>query len=643
MSCRSNKFDTSAPNGLFARLLHDRAGNTLAMIAAAVVPILAMVGGGIDMGRSYLSQTRLQQACDAGVLAARKKLGSQIVTTGIVPGNVVTVGNKFFNLNFRNGAYGSANRDFQMTLEDNYAISGTASVDVPTTIMTIFGYTNVPLQVECEAALNFSNTDIMFVLDTTGSMTTVNPDDTDTRIDVLKSVVRSFHAQIEGSKGPGIRVRYGFVPYSTNVNVGSLLQDDWVVDNWTYQSREDYGTEPGEVVDHRYWDNGVQISGTAKTKSVTSYASTLHKATSEAGVDYRTCDNALPTSTITQTYTLISTASEPYVGPPAGTKTTKHYRRVTNGDAYWVEQNGTTCHVKSTTYDNYIDEFDEITIPYTRTQQRYRYAPIARDVSNWRTETSGCMEERTTYEITDWDNVDLSRALDLDLDLVPTAGNPDTQWRPMYPNVIYERSLNSDATGSFTPAAVVTTDPWFFQPSWVPNMAACPAPARLLDEMDTSDLNTYLATVTPSGTTYHDIGMIWGGRLISSTGLFTTENADIDGKTTSRNLIFLTDGQTEPYDIAYGAYGVEPLDQRRWSATSSTTLVQTVENRFSVACAEVKKRNITVWVIGFGTALTPMMTECAGPGHSFEAADSAQLNDAFNKIAAALGDLRISK
>ena len=62
-----------APDGLFARLARDAAGNTLAIVAASIAPILAMVGGGVDMGRSYLAESRLQQACDAGVLAARKK------------------------------------------------------------------------------------------------------------------------------------------------------------------------------------------------------------------------------------------------------------------------------------------------------------------------------------------------------------------------------------------------------------------------------------------------------------------------------------------------------------------------------------------------------------------------------------------
>ncbi|HNN55733.1 MAG TPA: Tad domain-containing protein, partial [Novosphingobium sp.] len=120
-------------NGCLRRLARDVAGNTLAMIAAALFPLLALVGGGVDMGRSYLAQTRLQQACDAGVLAARKRLGSQSVSDGEVPADVATIGNRFFNINFRTGAYGTRDRTFEMSLEPDYAISGAASVNVPTT------------------------------------------------------------------------------------------------------------------------------------------------------------------------------------------------------------------------------------------------------------------------------------------------------------------------------------------------------------------------------------------------------------------------------------------------------------------------------------------------------------------------------
>ena len=90
-----------------------------------------------------------------------------------------------------------------------------------------------------------------------------------------------------------------------------------------------------------------------------------------------------------------------------------------------------------------------------------------------------------------------------------------------------------------------------------------PCKAQKLQEMDADEVDTYLATLSPFGATYHDIGMIWGGRLISPTGLFASENADTPGTEKVRHLIFLTDGQTEPYDLAYGAYGIEGLDRRR--------------------------------------------------------------------------------
>lgn len=54
----------------------DKSGNALAIFAIAIVPMLALVGSSIDMGRAYLVESRLQQACDAGVLGARKELGT---------------------------------------------------------------------------------------------------------------------------------------------------------------------------------------------------------------------------------------------------------------------------------------------------------------------------------------------------------------------------------------------------------------------------------------------------------------------------------------------------------------------------------------------------------------------------------------
>jgi hypothetical protein len=182
-------------------------------------------------------------------------------------------------------------------------------------------------------------------------------------------------------------------------------------------------------------------------------------------------------------------------------------------------------------------------------------------------------------------------------------------------------------------------------PYWA-GLAVCPTPARPLDTIDPVTLDSYLKSLKPDGSTYHDIGMIWGGRMVSPTGLFAAANADVGGVPTSRHLIFLTDGETAPLDYSYATYGVEPLDRRRWDPANpkgGLSLTQVVEKRFTVACDEVKKRNVTVWVISFGLALNPIMKDCAGPGHAFEAKNAAALSDAFSKIAQQMGDLRIAK
>ncbi len=341
---------------------------------------------------------------------------------------------------------------------------------------------------------------------------------------------------------------------------------------------------------------------------------------------------------------LLSTTTVPWVGPPAGTKTTKHYRLTETGIDYWLNLNGTTCEVIRGQYNTLIREYDEVSHPAQSAVDNYRYAPISRSVANWRTETAGCIEERATYEITDYNNVDFTQALDLDIDTVPTAGVPATQWRPAYPDIIRGRSLDWwGSYGSYVQADVNTTDGWLFRPANYSYLVACPTPARRLAEMTASDVSSYLSSLTVNGSTYHDIGMIWGGRLLSPTGIFAADNAAVPGKPTNRHLIFLTDGLTEPNINAYGAYGIEPLDRRRWSQTSTLTLPQVVEKRFGVACNEVKKRNITVWVIGFGTTMTQLMKDCAGNGRWFQADNATQLNSAFAKIAASMGDLRISK
>ena len=101
------------------------------------------------------------------------------------------------------------------------------------------------------------------------------------------------------------------------------------------------------------------------------------------------------------------------------------------------------------------------------------------------------------------------------------------------------------------------------------------------------------------------------------------------------------DGHLE--SLPNATYGIEAYEQRRWGLNSPETLNSVVEDRFTVICDEIKKKNITVWAIGFGTKLDPFITGCAGQGHYFEVDNAAGLNDAFSSIAKQVGDLRLDK
>ncbi len=618
---------------LATALLRDVHGNAIMLIAAALVPMLALLGGSIDMGRSYLSESRLQQACDSGVLAARKRLGTEIAANGQVPADVAAIGARFFNLNFHDGQYGTTDREFQLTLGSDYALSGEARVNVPTTLMRLFGQQNVALEVKCSAQVGMANTDVMMVLDVTGSMNETNAGDSVSKITLLRSTIGGFYNELEANKANGTRIRYGFVPYSTNVNVGALLKDDWVVKNWTYQSRTLVGGGNGSG-NKSFWAVGSVISGSLNSTKDSQYPA--------SGSNGNYSCSSPPSSTLRSTSVQKGTVTLPYAGPPAGTETRTSYWYTYNGSQYSVALKGSNCQVTKQTYTNYVVAYDWVTIPALQSSSKFQYKAVASDVSSWRNTSNGCIEERATYPIDDYTNVDLSRAMDLDLDRVPTLGDSATQWRPQFPEKIYARSLKWDNSGSFTTSPVTTNDE-FFAPL-VGDTAACPSAAQKLKEMTSLQLSTYLSGLKAGGSTYHDIGMIWGGRLLSPSGIFANENADVSpSQPTNRNLIMMTDGQTSALDLSYTSYGMEPIDRRRWATGSARTLTQTVEDRFSFACQEVKKKNITVWFIAFGTELNPIMTECAGPGHAFQASNGQELAAAFKQIAGGISNLRLTK
>lgn len=218
-------------------LLHDRTANTIVIFAAAMLPLLAIVGGGVDASRYYMAAARMQAACDAGTLAARRAMMPDEFTT-----EHRETGLNFYDQNFSQGMFGITNDTRDFTTDGEGVVTGTASGTLPTSIMSAFGFESFSLAVSCTAEINISNSDIMFVLVVTGSMASC-PDGSNcgsgpgSKIVALREAVMNFYDTVEDATSDSAQIRYGIVPYSQQVNVGFSLPQEHMATRHTYQSR----------------------------------------------------------------------------------------------------------------------------------------------------------------------------------------------------------------------------------------------------------------------------------------------------------------------------------------------------------------------------------------------------------------------
>jgi Flp pilus assembly protein TadG len=625
----------SMRSGAFlTRLTQDTYGSTLAIMAAAFVPLVGLIGGGVDISRMYLVKARLQQACDAGSLSGRKAMGGGGWTT-----DAQNRADELFTANFADGAYGTSDLDTDFD-EDDGVVTGRASVAVPMTLMRVFGFTQQTVDVTCTAKMEIPNTDVMFVLDVTYSMAT------DNKIGGLHSAVKCFYeallrvntSEVCGndptatSSSTTAQIRLGFVPYGVNVNVGKLLPNTFLANSWKYQTRQGV-----------FYEVGDPTAGSAYNESRT-YSRSRDCNSWAIGQD----TTGFPSKSSTPSSFTVKTATYTFVSYNSNSDTCT--RRVNQSQVVYTrdDANGTYFHT-------WI----------------YKQAPI--DVSglkaggsNWNNSISlrvgddgentnvtwdGCIEERKTFQNTDgnlsddWNPIPAA-AIDMDIDRVPDQTKADTLWGPMLPGAVWGRYTGSKSSNR-TLNDVITADNLN---SYHNNNYFCPAAARELREYKTvGDLETYINSLQATALgTYHDIGMLWGARLLSPTGIFASDNAFTPtGGSIERHLIFMTDGDAQTVVDNLYAYGLPWWDRRQTTKDATTgRLDDAVDARLTALCTAVKNKNITLWVISYGDGVNEdneeRLEQCATPGHYYEADDGDALISRFQQIASEIADLRLT-
>ena len=624
---------------LLRRLRRDKRGNTIAIMAAALVPMLGFAGSAVDMSRLYVVKARLQQACDAGVLAGRKFMTTSASTT--LDSAAATQATSFFNNNFASGWMGTTDVSFTPSKSGDGQVAGVATATVPMTVMRFFGATTSALNVTCEARYDVSDADIMFVLDTTGSMADTpsgsgntgvrsysRPDGTTgysvgeasgSKISGLRAAVLNFYDTLATNADPTTNIRYGFVTYTSTVNAGRAItgiDSSYMASKWTYPTRRVVGDRILKT------NSSTEVAAADAAACAANYSRNpaTYAATDPNGAAY--------------TVYPFDTGGRASAVDPVYAKSGNVWKCTLNNDTItpiWR-------------YAHYTYDVSQFVAGNTVVDP----SKISGATTTW----NGCIEERsTTAGASSFDVNNLPP--DLDPDLVPTSAA--TRWRPMWQDVIYYRGNNTsvdsagtstnpygDYTGSTQYAA---SSPLTLYNNIAYGYVSCGKPVQRLQVMQRSDVANYVnaADFVPQGGTYHDTGMIWGTRLISPNGIFKNDTSAWPGRNTpNRYIVFMTDGDMAPNQQIYGMYGLEYYDKR--VANGDTGNLTAYHNsRFLAECAAAKARNIKVFVVGFGQTLTTQLTQCASPGAAYYASDNASLTTAFANIAKQVAMLRVSK
>lgn len=670
----------AAVRGLLGRLARDTEGNALFIVTLSAFMAITLAGLGMDMSRAYLAKTSLQNACDAGVLAGRKAMAA----TGVYQTTERNRAIKMFNFNYHQRETNTSTPVFTHSADSTGHVNGSATTTMPTTLMQLFGYTSIPLSVQCSAELQMANADVMFVLDTTGSMadnadgTTCTGTCTTSKIAGLRNAIRSFYRTVAGAVTDknNTRIRFGFVPYAMTVNARGLITSgamptSYFVDNATAQTKlvrfsttPTYIGTPGTPVPTT---QTYSASGTNPTpissSNCTNYGNNTWPTNGGNPVNSGTAPaNTTSTSYSWRSWTMTGTSGSTQVGTCVRNVTTTtttyqtrylatsfRYIAQTMNVAPWkgfgavsvVSPSGITLYssgANNAALASYVTNQPSSTNPFYNVRDLATGTTATGTVGNVTNTTStwgGCIEERNTVNQLSMSPIP-SGAYDMDLASAPS--NDATRWKPYLADLSYWR-------GSYT-TSVDTTTATATQTDY-----CTPAQMMQFTTVDTNYpntvptwLETYVSSLSPWGGTYHDIGMMWGARLGNPNGIFASNVNDGNLPSVSRHIIFMTDGAMANYPSNYTAWGVTQYDGRDApTSTTDTDLVNYHNNRFLAACTLAKNMGYTIWVIGFGQTLTPQMTACASANRAYYASNTTTLTSTFQYIAGQVADLRINK
>lgn len=195
------------------------------MAAAYVIPLLGFAGLGLDLGRGYMSSSRLQSSVDTATLAAVRMEQLYPGTGNALGPKTMDTVRQFLTANMPDGYVGTVRIDPDVDVTrsgDEITIDVTVEGTVPTTVMQIFGIREMPVEATARAVAGKTlptAVEAMLVLDVTGSM------EANGGMVALKDSMGQFLNIVYGDNQTRKNFGIGVLPYAVFANVGRLVAE----------------------------------------------------------------------------------------------------------------------------------------------------------------------------------------------------------------------------------------------------------------------------------------------------------------------------------------------------------------------------------------------------------------------------------
>ena len=227
------------------RFGHGERGNVALMFALTIVPVMGAVGAAVDFSQATSARAAMQASADATALILSK------IATSLSASDLDKKANDLFQVNFSRSRISGITVAATLTDGDKSELRVSASGNVATNFMGLFGYKTLKIGTEAVVKWGETRVRVALVLDNTGSMASAG------KMDALKSAARGFLSQMQASANTNGDVYVSIIPFANDVNVGkSNYNASWV----------DYGKRSGGFDGWDSYNGSCSVAGASNDK-----------------------------------------------------------------------------------------------------------------------------------------------------------------------------------------------------------------------------------------------------------------------------------------------------------------------------------------------------------------------------------------